>query len=650
MFSSGFDGGADIRFDISEELKKLPQKPGVYIMKDARDAVIYVGKAINLKNRVRQYFQPSSAENNPKVIEMVPNIAEFEYIVTESEVDALILECNLIKKYMPKYNILLKDDKAYPYIKLTMGEEYPRVFMTRKHERDKARYYGPYTSVYAVSEVLEVINGIWPLRKCLLKFPRDKFKNRPCLNYHIGRCKAPCNDLISKEDYAKMAEDIAQFLGGKYKQLAERLEARMREYSESLEFEKAAELRDKIAAINRLGEKQVMEDADEADRDIIAFARAGDEALVQVFFVRGGKVSGREHFMLDGAADKPREEVMAEFVKQFYGETTFIPKELVLECDILDKHLIVQWLSGLKGRRVTVTVPQKGDKMRLVRMAAENAIITLEQFGERIKREQSRTTGALAELQAALLEQGGLDVGISRIEAYDISNIQGYESVGSMVVFENGAPKRSDYRKFKVKSVAGANDAASMEEVITRRFMRYREETDGADGAASAAGKFSTLPDILFIDGGAVQVGAAEQALRAAGVDIPVCGMVKDDRHRTRGLLYGGREIALKHMSEGFKLLTRVQDEVHRFAVEYHRKLREKAQVRSVLDDIPGIGALRRKALMKRFGSIEAIKAADIEALAGTPGMDKRAAAAVHGYFRNPKAMGQGGGSSENNI
>jgi len=603
-------------FNISEELKKLPPSPGCYIMKDDGGRIIYVGKAINLRNRVRQYFQ-NSAAHTAKVLSMVEHIAEFEYIVTDNELEALILENSLIKTNAPKYNILLKDDKAYPYLKITTDESYPRVLFSRRHEKVKAKYFGPYSSAGTLRETIELIHQLWPLRRCPKKFPQDIGKGRPCLNYHIGRCKAPCEGLVSEAEYDAMIAEVIQFLNGKYEAVEKKLEAEMLAYAETLEFEKAAETRDKLAAVKSLGEKQKIEGAATGDTDVIAAC----EALVQVFFIRGGKITGREHFMLDGADGLSRGEILSGFIKQFYGETSYVPKEILLETEIPDAYVVAEWLSGLKGQKVEPVVPQRGEKLKLVQMAAKNAAISFEQFGERMKRERERTSGALDEIREAL----GLDEPLFRAEAYDISNIQGYESVGSMVVFENGRPKPNDYRKFKIKAVVGADDYASMEEVITRRFKRF---IDGDE-------KFSTKPDILMIDGGAGQVHSAETALASLGLFIPVCGMVKDDRHRTRGLMFYNEEITLPRNSEGFKLLTRIQDEVHRFAIEYHRKLREKSQIHSVLDDVPGIGAVRRKALLKHFGAIEKIQEASADELALAEGMNKRAAEAVYKFFHS---------------
>jgi len=615
-------------FNIPEELKKLPQQPGVYIMKDEREVVIYVGKAVNLRNRVRNYFQTSNADI-PKIRGILQHIHSFEYIVTDTEVEAFILECNLIKKHRPRYNVLLKDDKTYPYIKFTINEEFPRVFMTRRHKKDGARYYGPYTNVGAVAETISLIRSLWPLRECTRKVMAGD-RSRPCLNQHIGKCTAPCAGSISAADYAAMVAEVADFLNGHQDAIVKNLEKDMLAASEALEFEKAASLRDKLAALKKLEEKQKLDTLTDSDRDIIGFTRNEDDALVQVFFVRHGKMIGREHFMLNGAQECSDAEIMKEFITQFYSGTPFIPKELVLQTEVADRYLMLSWLENLRGHKVALTVPKIGEKLKLVRMAQNNAEIVLRSFGEQMKRERAVTLGALDEIRNAL----GIENNLERIEAYDISNIQGFESVASMVVFEGGKAKRSDYRKFKMKTVVGANDFASMQEVLTRRLRRQKEEaTDIAAGADESKAKFAKLPDAIFVDGGKPQVTAAEQVLAELGVDLLVCGMVKDDKHRTRGLLYNDEVITMPHTSEGFKLLTRIQDEVHRFAIEYHRKLREKAQVHSVLDDIKGIGNARRKALLRHLGSVEDIARAEIDALKEADGMNIRAAEAVYAFF-----------------
>ena len=614
-------------FDIPAELKKLPVSPGVYIMRDKTDDIIYVGKAKILKNRVRQYFQ-NSANHSLKVKQMVSNIDHFEYIVTGSEVEALILENNLIKKHNPKYNILLKDDKTYPYIKVTTNEMFPRVFVTRKLLKDKNKYFGPFTNSSAVKENIALIDKIWQVRRCSKIFPRDIGKGRPCLNYHIGQCKAVCTGKVSEEEYNKMIGEILDFLGGKTENVVKNLTSKMLKYSAEMEFEKAAEVRDTIESIKILNQKQIIENLHIDDRDVIGFARGVRECIMQIFFIRGGKITGREHFMLEECEGVEDKELMTQFVQQFYSGTPFIPKEVILQCEIDDFDLISQWLSEQKGQRVNVLVPQKGERKSLVLMAQNNAKIVLDKFGAEIRREHKRTKGALEEIQKAL----NIDFELNRIESYDISNTQGFESVASMVVFENGLPKRSDYRKFKIKTIIGPDDYGSMEEVITRRFTRYINETSGDENVKKAG--FDKKPDMIFLDGGKGQISAVQKALTNLNLYVPVCGMVKDDRHRTRALMYNGEEIELPYTSEGFKLLTRMQDEVHRFAIEYHRKLREKKQVHSILDDISGIGSVRRKALMKHFGDINAIRRAEVEELQQVDGMNIKSAEAVYNFFR----------------
>jgi excinuclease ABC subunit C len=614
-------------FDIPAELKKLPESPGVYIMRDKTDDIIYVGKAKILKNRVRQYFQ-NSANHSLKVKQMVSNIDHFEYIVTGSEVEALILENNLIKRHNPKYNILLKDDKTYPYIKVTTNEMFPRVFVTRKLLKDKNKYFGPFTNSSAVKENIALIDKIWQVRRCSKVFPRDIGKSRPCLNYHIGQCKAVCTGKVSEEEYNKMIGEILDFLSGKTENVVKSLTSKMLKYSAEMEFEKAAEVRDTIESIKILNQKQIIENLHIDDRDVIGFARGIRECIMQIFFIRGGKITGREHFMLEECEGVEDKELMTQFVQQFYSGTPFIPKEVILQCEIDDFDLISQWLSEQKGQRVNVLVPQKGERKSLVLMAQNNAKIVLDKFGAEIRREHKRTKGALEEIQKAL----NIDFELNRIESYDISNTQGFESVASMVVFENGLPKRSDYRKFKIKTVIGPDDYGSMEEVITRRFTRYINETSGDENVKKAG--FDKKPDMIFLDGGKGQISAVQKALTNLNLYVPVCGMVKDDRHRTRALMYNGEEIELPYTSEGFKLLTRMQDEVHRFAIEYHRKLREKKQVHSILDDISGIGSVRRKALMKHFGDINAIRRAEVEELQQVDGMNIKSAEAVYNFFR----------------
>ena len=610
-------------FDFSEELKKLPDKPGVYIMHSDTDEIIYVGKAINLKNRVRQYFQ-NSKNKSPKVAAMVSHIAYFEYIVTASEMEALLLECNLIKEHRPKYNVMLKDDKTYPYIKVTTAEEYPRIFITRKYVKDKNRYFGPITDVTAARETVDIIHKLFPIRKCRKSLPKEIGRERPCLNHHIGQCLAPCDGLVSAEEYRKVVDEAIAVLEGKYDYIIKYLEGIMYAASDELDFEKAAATRDKINGIKKIMEKQRISNTGIGDSDVIAFSRAMDEALVQVFFIRGGKLSGREHFLINAPDYIDRSGIMTEFIKQFYSGTAYIPKELILEEPLLEEEepVIEELLENMRGSKVIITVPQKGEKHKMVQLAAQNAAITFERIGERIKKEQRETIGALEEIKNAL----GIERIPYRIESYDISNTQGFESVGSMVVFENGRAKNSDYRKFKIKTVIGANDFASMEEVITRRLMHsMKEEKLGSS--------FARLPDMIFVDGGKTQITAAQNAMQNVGIYIPVCGMVKDDRHRTRGLLYNGEEIELPTNSEGFKLITRIQDEVHRFAIEYPRKLRNEKQVHSILDDIEGIGPKRRRMLMQHFGDIEKIRNAEVDELLEIPEMTIKAAENVYAFF-----------------
>lgn len=612
-------------FDIQEELKKLPAKPGVYIMHDEKDTIIYVGKAISLKNRVRQYFQ-SSRNLGIKKEQMVQQIARFEYIITDSELEALVLECNLIKEHRPKYNTMLKDDKSYPFIKVTVNEEYPRVLFARQMKKDKSKYFGPYTSAGAVKDSLELIRKLYHVRTCNRNLPKDIGKERPCLYYHIKQCKAPCQGYISKEEYRRQIEGVLDFLNGDYKKLLKELEEKMLQASEELRFEDAAECRDLMQNIEKIGERQKITGSQGEDKDVIAMAADEEDAVVQVFFIRDGKMIGRDHFYLKIAADSTSSQVLLNFVKQFYAGTPFIPKELMLQEEIEETAVLEEWLTKKRGQKVHIRVPKKGTKEKLVELAARNAQMVLSQDREKLKREEGRTIGAMKEI-CQLLE---LD-DITRVESYDISNISGFESVGSMVVYEKGKPKRNDYRKFKIKSVKGPDDYASMEEVLTRRFQRGLRE----QGDSEETGGFSQFPDLILMDGGKGQVHIAENVLENLGISIPVCGMVKDDNHRTRGLYYHDREIPIDHSTEGFKLITRIQDEVHRFAIEYHRLLRSKGQIHSVLDDIEGIGPVRRKALMKQFKSIEAIREASVEELKNTPSMNIQAAEKVYEFFHS---------------
>ena len=611
-------------FLIEEELKKLPGKPGVYIMHGEKDEIIYVGKAVSLKNRVRQYFQ-SSRNKGAKIEQMVTHITRFEYIVTDSELEALVLECNLIKEHRPKYNTMLKDDKTYPFIKVTVNEPYPRVLFSRTMKKDKAKYFGPYTSSTAVKDVIELVRKIYMVRSCNRSLPRDCGKERPCLYYHMKQCTAPCQGNVSEEAYKQNIGQVLHFLNGNFQETIDQLTEKMMAASEDMRFEDAAGYRDLINSIRRIGERQKITTYGEEDRDIIAVAMDESEdlreqdAVVQVFFMRGGRLIGRDHFFLRVARGDTKAQVLSSFLKQFYAGTPFIPAEIMMQTEIEDGEIIEDWLTARRKQRVHIRVPKKGTKEKLVELAKENAWMVLSKDRERIKREEGRTIGAVKEIEDWL----GLK-DIVRMEAYDISNISGFESVGSMVVYEKGKPKRSDYRKFKIKWVQGPNDYASMEEVLTRRFTH---ESKGEYDS------FSILPDLILMDGGRGQVNIARKVLGELGIDIPVCGMVKDDNHRTRGVYFNNVEIPIDTSGEGFHLVTRIQDEAHRFAIEYHRSLRSKEQVHSVLDDIPGIGETRRKALMRRFRSIENIRDASVEELSQTESMNVQSAEAVYQFF-----------------
>ncbi len=625
-------------FDIEEELKKLPDKPGVYIMHDAADDIIYVGKAVNLKNRVRQYFRPSHDEG-PKKAKMVTQIRRFEYIITDSELEALVLECNLIKEHRPKYNTMLRDDKTYPYIKVTLGEDFPRVLFSRLIKKDRSKYFGPYTSAGAVKDTIELIQKMYQIRTCSRNLPRDIGKERPCLNYHIKKCNAPCQGYISKEEYRKSIDMVLSFLNGNYQPVLKDLEAKMMQASGQMEFERAIEYRELLNSVKQIAQKQKITSFDGEDKDIIALANDERDAVVQVFFIRGGKLIGREHFYVRVAAEDSESQVLTTFVKQFYSGTPFLPKEVMLSAEIEDISVIEEWLSGKRGAKVYIRVPQKGMKEKLVELAKKNAELVLSQDRERIKREEGRTIGALKEIEKLLDMQG-----LNRIEAYDISNISGFQTVGSMIVYEKGKPCRSDYRKFRLKTIQGPDDYASMHEVLTRRFLHGMEEKKELKEKQMGEefGSFTRFPDLIMMDGGKGQVNIALQVLSELRLDIPVCGMVKDDNHRTRGLYYNNIEIPIERTSEGFKLITRIQDEAHRFAIEYHRSLRSKVQVHSVLDDIEGIGETRRKALMRRFKSIEKIKDASIEELKETESMNERAAEAVFSFFHRKQETDAG--------
>ncbi|MBR4807176.1 MAG: excinuclease ABC subunit UvrC [Lachnospiraceae bacterium] len=616
-------------FDIEEELKKLPARPGVYIMHGENDEVIYVGKAISLRNRVRQYFQ-SSRNKGVKIERMVTHIRRFEYIVTDSEMEALILECNLIKEHRPKYNTMLMDDKSYPYIKVTLGETYPRVLFSHRIKKDNSKYFGPYTNSGAVRDTLELIRKIYKLRTCNRNLPKDTGKERPCLNYHIHQCNAPCQGNISPEEYMQAVEKAMELLNGNYGSVIEMLKSQMMVHSERLEFEKAGEFKELISSVRKVAEKQKITNGDGEDRDVIALARESEDTVVSVFFIRNGKLIGRDHFFLNTAEGDEEKQVLSDFVKQFYSGTPFIPKEIMLQYSIEDEELVESWLSSRRGSRVHFLVPKKGTKEKLVELAYENASMVLTKDKERLKREEGRTIGAAKDLAGLL---GIPDA--YRIEAYDISNISGTDSVGSMIVYEKGKPLKNDYRKFKIRYVTGPDDYASMEEVLTRRFSHgiAEREENLSEGLDETEGSFTRFPSLIMMDGGKGQVNIALKVLEEMGLDIPVCGMVKDDNHNTRGLYYNNRELPIDRHSECFKLITRIQDEAHRFAIEYHRKLRSKGQVRSILDDIEGIGPARRKALLRAFTSVENIKEAGIEELKAVDTMNEAAAISVYEFF-----------------
>ena len=637
-------------FQIEEELKKLPKKPGVYIMRDKADGILYVGKAINLHNRVRSYFRENIGRG-PAIDKMVSLIARFEYIVTDSELEALVLENNLIKEHSPKYNTLLKDDKTYPYIKVTLGEEFPRILFSRSMKKDKSKYFGPYTSAAAVKDTIELLDKLYQLRTCNKNLPRDIGLERPCLNYHIKQCLAPCQGYVSKAEYRKQVDGAMEFLNGNYAPILKDLEQKMRAHSENLEFEEAANFRDLYNSVKSVAQKQKITDSDGEDKDVIAMYQEGTEAVVQVFFVRDGKLLGREHYYMTHVSDLPGEELLGEgdleafqearkavkaetlrqFLQQFYAGTPFIPREIMLQYEVEDQELIEQWLTSRKGARVYLRVPKIGSKEKLVELAAQNAKLILDQDREHLKREEGRTIGAVKEIAAIL----GLS-GIERMEAFDISNTNGFENVASMIVFEKGKPKPSDYRKFRIKTVAGPDDYACMREALTRRFSHGLDEAKELreKGMDEKLGSFTRFPDLLMMDGGRGQVNIALEVLNELGLHMPVCGMVKDDHHRTRGLYFNNVELPIDTHSEGFKLITRVQDEAHRFAIEYHRSLRGKAQVKSVLEEIPGVGPARRKALMRRFGSLEEIRNASLEELMELPEMNEKVAQEILAYFQ----------------
>ena len=616
-------------FDIQDELKKLPDQPGVYVMYDKSDVIIYIGKAVSLRKRVRQYFRPSHNEGIKKK-QMVEHIHRFEFIITDSELEALVLECNLIKEHCPKYNTMLRDDKTYPYIKVTVGEDFPRVLFARQMKKDKSRYFGPFTSAGAVKDTIDLVNKLYSLRTCNRNLPRDIGLERPCLNYHIHQCDAPCQGYISKEDYRKKVDKVLEFLGGNFNSILKELEEKMLQASEEMEFEKAIEYRELLNSVKQIAQKQKITNTDGEDKDIIALAADDVDAVVQVFFVRGGKIIGRDHFHVRVGTEQGKADILSTFIKQFYSGTPFIPKQILLQDEIEEEEILEEWLSAKRGNKVMIHTPQKGMKEKLVELAAKNAQMILDQDKEKIKREEGRTIGAVKEIERLL----GLKE-LNRMEAFDISNINGFETVGSMVVYEKGKPKRSDYRKFKLRNVTGPDDYGSMYEVLTRRFLHGMEEQKELFDKAlpEELGSFTRFPDIIMMDGGKGQVNVCLQVLEELHLNIPVCGMVKDDNHRTRGLYYNNEEIPIDRHGEAFQLITRIQDEAHRFAIEYHRSLRSKSQVKSILDDIEGVGPARRKALMKRFQSLENIKNATVEELAETENMNLTVAEAVYEFF-----------------
>ncbi len=615
---------------LEDKLKNLPEKPGVYIMKDEYDEIIYVGKAINLKNRVRQYFHASN--KHPKVAQMVYRIRDLEYIITDTELEALILECNLIKKHRPRYNVLMKDDKSYPYIKVTVNEEYPRLQTTREIKKDGARYFGPYTDGGAVNRTLEVLKRMFPIRNCNKNLEKSKKIERPCLNYHIGKCMAPCQGNVDRNEYMEAVKSVCMVLDGKQEEIVADLEKKMHNAAENLDFERAADIRDNINSLRKIGEKQKIITASMEDKDIIAFARENEDACVQIFFIRGGKLIGREHFFLTDSAYEDADEILGGFLKQFYNDEVFIPKEIVLQDEVDEMNIIERWLADKKGSKVKLTVPQRGEKQKLIEMVEKNAKDTLSIYIEKQKSDIDKTLGACRELA----EYIGLEKPPMRIEAYDISHLQGVENVGSMIVFEAGKAKNRDYRRFKIKYVEGADDYQSMKEIITRRFvhgLKEREQLDEA-GKEYEAGKFSAFPDLIMIDGGIGQVNSALSVLKELDIKLPVCGMVKDDKHRTRGLIYNGIEKSIPINTNAFRMITHIQDEAHRFAISYHRSLRSKSTVKSALDEIPGIGDTRRQELLKHFGSLKKIKEASQEELSSVSGINKKIAETIYNFFR----------------
>ena len=617
-------------FNIEEELKKLPGSPGVYIMHDVNDTIIYVGKAVNLKNRVRSYFR-AGVFHTAKINKMISLIDHFEYIITDSELEALVLENNLIKENSPKYNTLLKDDKTYPYIKVTVSEDYPRILFCRQMKKDKSKYFGPYTSAQAVKETIDLMNKLYRIRTCNRTIlPPEKNENpdkRACLNYHIKQCMAPCRGDVSVEEYRENVNKALEFLNGNYGPILKSLEDKMKDASERLAFEEAAEIRELYFSVKSVAQKQKITDYEGEDKDYIGLAKNEKDALVQLFFVRGGKLIGREHFYFKDAAEEENEDLLSAFLKQFYAGTPYIPTEIFVPYELTEKDIIEEWLSKKKERKVSLITPKKGQKERLLDLAGRNAALILSQDTEKLKREEAKTIGAVREIEEIL----GIP-SIERMEAFDISNTSGFANVASMVVFEKGKPKRSDYRKFRMKTVTGPDDYACMREALTRRFEHGLAKRDEIV-ENSINDSFVKFPDLLLMDGGKGQVNIAEEVLASLGINVPVCGMVKDDNHHTRGLYFHNVEMPIDTHSEGFKLITRVQDEAHRFAIEYHRSLRTKAQVHSVLDEIPGIGEKRRRALMKAFSSIEDLKNAEVKDIAEVPGIPENVAKGIYEFL-----------------
>lgn len=609
-------------FDLEAELKKLPDKPGVYLMHDKEDHIIYVGKAVVLKNRVRQYFQ-KSRNVSPKIARMIEQIAWFEYIVTDSELEALVLECNLIKEHNPKYNTMLKDGKSYPFLKATIQEDFPRFVLARQMKRDGAKYFGPFTSGAAIRDTIELLNKLFQLRNCRKVLPRDVGKERPCLYHQMGQCPAPCQGGVDREEYRENFQKAVSFLNGNTKEVLNDLQQKMEQLAQNMQFEEAAVYRDLIDSVRQVTERQKITSGDQEDRDIIAIARNEDEAVVQVFFIRGGKLIGREHYYLTGVMEEAEGHILSAFIKQMYAGTPYVPRELWTECEPEDSGAILEWLAKKRGHKVMFRHPKRGEKVRLLDLAKRNAHMVLAQDAEKLKQEREKTLGAMEEIERLLGLQG-----LNRVESYDISNINGFETVGSMVVFEKGRAKKNDYRKFRIRTVTGPDDYHSMEELLTRRF------THGQRQELAEMDSFRLFPDVIFMDGGKGQVNVAERVLQELKIDIPVCGMVKDDHHRTRGLFFRNEEIPIDIHGQGFRLITRIQDETHRFAIEYHRQIRGKAQVHSILDDIPTIGTARRKALMKYYESLDDIKKATVEELKKVPGMNERSAKAVVEFFR----------------